>query len=128
VAVLSLLLFIMTVDSIITFVIGGNVAEQIHIIIYIVPIATIVGAQEETKTRPRNTLTRPSRPEREQKKTYSRLKGDLIIATSVGNGGIIVIVIAIVVVIVIVIVIVMASSIDRDNNNRHYYVFKQRTI
>jgi hypothetical protein len=75
VAALSLLLFIMpTVDAIITFIIGGNVAEQIHIIIYIVPIATIVGAQEETKTRPRNTPTRPSRQEREQKKTYSRLK------------------------------------------------------
>jgi hypothetical protein len=30
----------MTVDTIITFIIGGNVAEQIHI----VPITTIVGA------------------------------------------------------------------------------------
>jgi hypothetical protein len=32
--------FVMIVDTIITFIIGGNIAEQIHI----VPIATIVGA------------------------------------------------------------------------------------
>jgi hypothetical protein len=101
----------MTVDTIITFIIGGNVAEQIHI----VPIATIVGlfwglilvtyrslwvslcsskrsylvsfrsllglAQGETKIRPKKTQTRPSRPQLDPKETHSRPKGDLF-ATS----------------------------------------------